>query len=93
MSGERETTATIHRFARRDRFVGWLANQVMRLASRKYRTVIGGSIRYGLEAAARDAASDAIWHEAMAAGDERLRSAAAKVRGDNGSSPTPEADR
>lgn len=39
-------------YTRRDRLVGWLANQVLRLASRQYRTMIGGSIRYGLAAAA-----------------------------------------
>lgn len=41
-------------YARRDRFVGWLANQVLRLASPRYRAMIGGSIRYGLLAAALD---------------------------------------
>jgi hypothetical protein len=38
-------------YARRDHFVGWLANQVLRLASPRYRAMIDGSIRYGLAAA------------------------------------------
>jgi hypothetical protein len=41
-------------YARRDRFVGWLANKVLRLASPRYQAMIKGSIRYGLIAAAMD---------------------------------------
>lgn len=38
----------------RDRIVGWLANQIIRLASPWYRDMIAGSIEYGLRAALRD---------------------------------------
>lgn len=50
-------------YGRRDRVVCWLVNQLLRLASPKYRAMIGGSIRYGLRAAAHDAllAEGATW--------------------------------
>lgn len=44
-------------YARRDVVVAWLANQILRLASPRYRAMIEGSIRYGLRAAAQDAAN------------------------------------
>lgn len=43
------------RFARRDRVICALINGLLRLASRDYRMMVGGAIRYGLIAAARDA--------------------------------------
>lgn len=38
----------------RDRLVVWLANQVLRLASKRYRQMVRGSIEYGLSMAAMD---------------------------------------
>jgi len=39
-------------YARRDRFAVWLANLALRLASKRYRMMVRGSIIYGLKAAA-----------------------------------------
>lgn len=41
-------------YARRDRLICWIINQILKLASYKYRAMIKGSIRYGLIAAAKD---------------------------------------
>ena len=44
-------------YGRRDRIAGALCNWIMRhVASERYRKMIGGSVRYGLAAAARDEA-------------------------------------
>ena len=40
---------------RRDRYVVWLANRILRFASPRYRLLLRGSILYGLGAAKRDA--------------------------------------
>lgn len=45
--------------ARRDRFVGAVANAVLRLASPRYRDLIAGSVQYGMRSAARDATTGA----------------------------------
>lgn len=42
-------------YARRDRLICWACNQLLRLASPRYRAMIGGSIVYGLRSAAIDA--------------------------------------
>ncbi|WIE81096.1 hypothetical protein [Curtobacterium sp. MCSS17_016] len=42
----------------RDRLAGRLANAALRLATPYYRGMIGGSIEYGLRAAARDSRED-----------------------------------
>lgn len=51
----------------RDRFASRLANAALRLASSRYRELVGGAIEYGLRAAARDEqegrASPPPWRE------------------------------
>lgn len=42
----------VREYARRDKVIGWLANQLLRLASKRYQAMIKGSIKYGLAAAA-----------------------------------------
>lgn len=41
---------------RRDDVVVWLSNMVLRLASKKYRALLEGAIKYGLASARRDQA-------------------------------------
>lgn len=43
---------------RRDDAVVWVANLILRLASKNYRTMLDGAIKYGLASARRDAAED-----------------------------------
>jgi hypothetical protein len=45
-------SVSIGPYARRDRYVAWLAGMVLRLASRRYRAMIGGAVRLGLKTAA-----------------------------------------
>lgn len=41
-------------YARRDQFLVWLANRVLRLTSERYQRMAGGLVVYGMAAAARD---------------------------------------
>jgi len=51
VSGDRVIT-----YARRDTFIAWLANKLLRLASKDYQATIGGAMRLGFRAAAEQAA-------------------------------------
>jgi hypothetical protein len=63
---------SIEHYARRDPYVVALANLILWLASRRYRTMVGGSIRYGLRAAAADAGAVEITAEMIERGAEGL---------------------
>jgi hypothetical protein len=45
-------------YARRDTFVAWLANKVLRLASKDYRATVAGAIALGFRTAAEQVAAD-----------------------------------
>ena len=47
-------TVRIGPYVRRDRFAAWLANQALRLASRRYRAMVKSSIALGLKTAAME---------------------------------------
>lgn len=50
--GRLRVSVRIGPYAKRDRFAAWLANQALRLASKRYRAMVKGAIAYGLKAAA-----------------------------------------
>ncbi len=50
-------------YARRDKFAAWLANQALRLASRRYRAMVKGAIALGLETAAMEPRAEKARHE------------------------------
>ena len=45
----------------RDRVVVWVANCVLSLASRGYRDMLSGAIRYGMASAMRDDIEDRVY--------------------------------